>query len=225
MLKDYDDINYTGISDVENLFISTADYYEPVLVKTSFDTNYEYYEIRGDKDKKSSACEYLYINLTELTKFINKQNNNNNNNSNEQKVQLSMGVKFININDKEKSLTFHVKSDNAEITQATNTSDIMIELIDLFFPHYQGEEQILRGGSDYIYDSVDILGTHFHNMKLKRGKSYIESPGWIKNKHATINPKNTNDNKCFQYAITLALNHKEIGKDPQKRQKFSCHDR
>ena len=62
-------------------------------------------------------------------------------------------------------------------------------------------------------------------MKLKRVKSYIESPAWIKNKHAIINPKNTNDNKCFQYAITVALNHKEIGKDPQKRYKFSCHDR
>ena len=176
MHKDYDDINYTGITDVENLFISTADYYEPVLVKTSFDSNYEYYEIRGDKDKKLSACEYLYMILPELTKFINKRKNNNNNNSNEQKVQLTMCVNFININGKEKSLTFHVKSDNAEITQATNTSDIIIELIDLFFPHYQGEEQILRGGSDYIFDSVDILGIHFHNMKLKRVKSYIESP-------------------------------------------------
>ena len=225
MHKDYDDINYTGITDVENLFISTADYYEPVLVKTSFDSNYEYYEIRGDKDKKLSACEYLYMILPELTKFINKRKNNNNNNSNEQKVQLTMCVNFININGKEKSLTFHVKSDNAEITQATNTSDIIIELIDLFFPHYQGEEQILRGGSDYIFDSVDILGIHFHNIKLKRGKSYIESPAWIKNKHAIINPKNTNDNKCFQYAITVALNHKEIGKDLQKRYKFSCRNR
>ena len=73
MHKDYDNINYTGITDVENLFISTADYYEPVLVKTSFDSNYEYYEIRGDKDKKLSACEYLYMILPELTKFINKR--------------------------------------------------------------------------------------------------------------------------------------------------------
>ena len=27
------------------------------------------------------------------------------------------------------------------------------------------------------------------------------------------NPVNKNDNRCFQYATTLALNHKEIGKD------------
>ena len=32
----------------------------------------------------------------------------------------------------------------------------------------------------------------------------------------TINPINKKDNKCFQYAETVALNHKEIKKDPQR---------
>ena len=41
----------------------------------------------------------------------------------------------------------------------------------------------------------------------------------VKNKKATINPKN-NDEKCFQYAITVALNLEQIKKDPQ-RQKSS----
>ena len=95
--KDYDDKNYTGIRNIENLFISTDDYYEPVLVKSSFNGNYEYYEIRGDKDKKLSARQYLHMILPELSKLINKRKNNN---SNEQKVKLSMGINFININDK-----------------------------------------------------------------------------------------------------------------------------
>ena len=34
-------------------------------------------------------------------------------------------------------------------------------------------------------------------------------------KKATINPKN-NDDKCFQYAVTLALNLDKIKKDPQR---------
>ena len=37
---------------------------------------------------------------------------------------------------------------------------------------------------------------------------HIDSPDWIKNKKATKNPVNKNDNKCLQYAATLALNHK-----------------
>ena len=161
-----------GIRDVESLFISTDEYYEPVLVKRSFDGNYEYYEIRGNKDEKLSARQYLYMILPELKKLINKLKNNN---SNEPKVQLSMGINYTNINDKEKFHTFYVKSDNADITQATNTSNTINELINSFFPQYQREEQILRGGSDYIFDSVDMLGIYFHII-LRRGRSYIESP-------------------------------------------------
>ena len=45
--------------------------------------------------------------------------------------------------------------------------------------------------------------------------SYIDSPGWIKNKKAKINPINKKD-KCFQYAVTVTLNHEEIKKDLQR---------
>ena len=38
----------------------------------------------------------------------------------------------------------------------------------------------------------------------------------MKNKKPTINPINRKDNKCFQYAVTVALNHKEPKKDPQR---------
>ena len=130
------------------------------------------YEIRGNKDKKLSARQYLHMILPELKKLINKLKNNN---SNEQKVQLSIGINYTNINDKEKFHTFYVKSDNADITQATNTSNTINELINSFFPQYQREEQILRGGSDYIFDSADMLGIYFH-IKLRRGRPYIESP-------------------------------------------------
>ena len=35
---------------------------------------------------------------------------------------------------------------------------------------------------------------------------------WIKSEKATINPVNQKDNKCFEYAVTVALNPKEIKK-------------
>ena len=37
----------------------------------------------------------------------------------------------------------------------------------------------------------------------------------VKNKNATRNKKN-NNNKYFQYAITVGLNHKNVVKHPQK---------
>ena len=49
---------------------------------------------------------------------------------------------------------------------------------------------------------------------FSRGGSYIDSPDWIKKKKATINPKNTDD-KCFQYAATVALNYEEIESLPE----------
>ena len=54
---------------------------------------------------------------------------------------------------------------------------------------------------------------------MKRDGSYIDSPKWLKNKKATINPKNNDDN-CFQYALTVALNHQHIRKNPQRISKI-----
>ena len=70
-------------------------------------------------------------------------------------------------------------------------------------------------GSEFVYNSVDLLHYNFHKISLNRGGSYIDSPNWLKNKKATINPKN-NDDKCFPYPLTVALNYEQIKKDPQR---------
>ena len=66
-------------------------------------------------------------------------------------------------------------------------------------------------GSGYIFDKVDFLEYDFHKTNLNRGSSYIDSHEQLKNKRATINPKNTMDEECFKYAIIAALHHQEIG--------------
>ena len=38
-----------------------------------------------------------------------------------------------------------------------------------------------------------------------------------KNKKATINPINKKDNKCFQYAVIITLNHEEMKKISAKK--------
>ena len=69
--------------------------------------------------------------------------------------------------------------------------------------------------SEFAFDSVDLLYYKLHKINLNRGGSYIDPSEWLKDKKATINPKN-NDYKCFQYAVTLAFNHEQIKKDPQR---------
>ena len=56
---------------------------------------------------------------------------------------------------------------------------------------------------------------NFNKISINRGGSYIDSPKWLKDKKSTINPKN-NDHKCFQYAVTLALNLDKINNNPER---------
>ena len=70
-------------------------------------------------------------------------------------------------------------------------------------------------GSEFVFDCVDSLYYKLHKITLNRGWSYIDSPKWLKNEKATISPKHIDD-KCFQYAITVALNHKQIKNYPQR---------
>ena len=41
----------------------------------------------------------------------------------------------------------------------------------------------------------------------------------VKNKKVTVNPKN-NDDKCFQYAITVVLNYQIIKNNPERISKI-----
>ena len=70
--------------------------------------------------------------------------------------------------------------------------------------------------SEFVFDYIYLLYYKCHKMSPNRGGSYIDSPDWIKNKKTAINSINKKDNNCFQYAITVALNHEEMNKDPQR---------
>ena len=173
---DHDDLNYFGIRELENFFddIDNDNYYKPVLVRRFFRNNCKYYQSRGDKDKKLSLKQYLFMIIPYLSDLYD--HNNIRNESNEWKVQLNMGVNFISSNDTGEIRTFYVHSDNEEIRLGTETSDIINELFKSFLSNYQEEEKILKNGSNFVFESVDLLAYHIHCSRLKRGKSYIKSP-------------------------------------------------
>ena len=85
--RDCDDLDYHWIRDIENLFdnVNDNDHYKPILIKSSFKGNYKYYEIRGDKDKKLSAKQYLCKIMPYLRDIINDHKAIENN-SNESKI-------------------------------------------------------------------------------------------------------------------------------------------
>ena len=60
--SDHDDLDYFGIRDIENLLdhINNDDYYKPILVKISFNNNYEYCKIEAIEIKIIDKAIFLH---------------------------------------------------------------------------------------------------------------------------------------------------------------------
>ena len=137
----------------------------------------------------------------------------------EWKIHLTMAINVISAKYSDETRTMHAKSNNVEIMMGSETNEIIEELFKSFLQRYQeGLEESMRG-SEFIFDSVDALYYDLNKISLSRGGSYIDSPKWLKNKKVRINPKN-NDDKCFQYALTVALNHEKIKNNPERISKI-----
>ena len=131
-----------------------------------------------------------------------------------------MEINFISSKDSDETRTMHTKSNNVEIMIGSETNEIIKDLFKSFLQKYQeGLEESMRG-SEFVYDSVDVLYYNINKVSLSRGGSYTDSPKWLKNKKATINSQNKKDDKCFQYALTVALNYEKSKKDPQRISKI-----
>ena len=203
---------------MEHLFNETIDnYYKPILVRFAFDNNFEEYEIRGDKHKNLTLKEYLVTISPQLVNLIKEKKYST---QHEQKVQLTIAIIFKHITNPTKKYTIYVKSKNIEMRTKDDTDDIITKLLESFLENYEREENILRNGSGYVFDCVDLTLVQFHSTQLKRASSYIPSPKWIEKKKATINPQNTKDNYCFAYSIVAALHHEEIGKNSHRIKKL-----
>ena len=122
-----------------------------------------------------------------------------------------MQINFISSKDSEETCTMHTKSHNIEIMMGNETDEIIEKLFESLLQNYQKDLEESMRGSEFVFDSIDLLYYHLQKIGLKRDWSYIDSPEWHKKKKATINPKNNNDN-CFQYALTVALNYLKIKK-------------
>ena len=118
----------------------------------------------------------------------------------------------------------HSKSDNEEFMNGGDMDEIVKELFKSLLQRYQENLQEKMRGSDFAFDGVNFLYYDFNKISINRGGSYIDSPKWLRDKKSTINPKN-NDYKCFQYAVTLALNLDKINDHPERIiEQYNCKD-
>ena len=130
-----------------------------------------------------------------------------------------MAINFIPSKDSDETRTMHTKSNNVEIMIGSETDEIIENLFASFLQKYQEWLEESVGGSEFVYDSADVLYYNLNKISLSRGGSYIDSLKWLKNKKATINPKNKDD-KCFQYPLTVALNYEKLKKIRKEYQRL-----
>ena len=88
-----------------------------------------------------------------------------------------MSISFISCKDSDETRNMRTKSDNIEIMMSSETDEIIEELFESLLQRYQqGLEKSMKG-SEFVFDSVDLLYYHFQKTSLKRtGSSYIDSP-------------------------------------------------
>ena len=189
------------------------DCYKPILVKSGYNNNYVQYESRGDKIL--TLKEYLNLIKKHLRKLINYYKNKG-----EWKVRLIAEISFISLKPgSHETRIMHTRSNNEEFMNGSDTDEIIKGLFESVLQKYEENLQEKMKGSEFEFDVVNFLYYDFNKISINRGGSYIDSPKWLKDKKSTINPIN-NDYRCFQYAVTLALNLDKIRKNPQRISKI-----
>ena len=165
---DYDDYEYKGIKDIENLVkISiNKDYYKPKLSKSGYNKNYVQYESKGDKILTHKE----YLNLIEkyLKELIEEY---------KQKGEWKVQVNFISLKPgSDETRIVYTRSDNIEIMFGDDTDNIIEQLFESLLQKYKENLQNKMKGSEFEFDGVNFLYYDFNKTTINRGGSYIDSP-------------------------------------------------
>ena len=209
--SDDNDFEFIGIENVQDLFKILI--YKPIIVKSGYNNNY--IEYRSEGDNLLTIEEYLALIEPYLRELINDHKSKG-----EWKIQLTAQINFIPSRPgSDETRVMHTRSVNEEFTNGSDGDEIIKELFKSLLQRYQENLQEKMRGSDFVFDGANFLYYDFNKISISRGESYIDSPKWLKDKKSTINPKN-NDYKCFQYAVTLALNLDKINKNSQRISKI-----
>ena len=107
-------------------------------------------------------------------------------------------------------LRIHTKIYVIEIMIDNETDEIIEKLFESHLQRYQKDLEEKMRGSEFVFDSVDLLYYKLYKISLNRGRSYIDSLKWLKNKKVTIN-----------HALTAPLNYQNIKNNPERISKIS----
>ena len=183
--------------------------YKPVLIRTGFNNNY--LEYISDGNDSLSFEEYLNLIRPYLEDLINAKKDKG-----EWKLQLMAQISFVSLKlGSDETRLMHTRSVSMEFMSGSETEGIIESLYRSLLQNYQDNLQEKMRGSDFVFNGINYLYYDFNRISISKGGSYIESPKWLKDKKSTVNKKNV-DNKCLQYATTLALNFDKVTSHPER---------
>ena len=142
---------------------------------SAFNNNYIEYESKGDKDKTLSIKEYPNMIRPYLSDIINDHKTQG-----EWKIQLTTAINFKSSKDSDETGIINSNSNNIEIMIGNETDEIIRELFESLLQRYQKDLEEKLKGSEFVFDSVDLLCYKLHKISLNRNGSYIDSPEWHK---------------------------------------------
>ena len=135
-------------------------------------------------------------------------------------MQLSAEINFISLKPgSDETRVMYTRSDNEEFMSGDDTNEIIKLLFESFVQRFEENLQNKMRGSEFEFDGINCFYYSFNKTSIYRGSTYINSPKLLKDKKSTINPKN-NDDKCFQYAATLAPNLDNIDNHAERISKI-----
>ena len=109
------------------------------------------------------------------------------------KIHLTIAINFIFSKDVKEERVMHSSSDNIRFTSYVN--DLFESLWKsrniIVFLETQGNLETSMGGSKLFFDSVQLMYYKFDKVNFRPDGSYIDSPGWIKNKKS--------NNRSYKY--------------------------
>ena len=136
----------------------------------------------------------------------------------EWKIQLIILNRCISSTNFEETRFIHLASNNIKMFSGSDTGKVIHKLFDTLLKRFlEAKETSFERASKFIFENVDLLYYYFHKIDIKRGGSYIKPPEWIKHK---LTPKKINDDYCLKHAVPAVLDHKDIGRDPQRISKI-----
>ena len=170
-----DDFEFRGIENVQDLFKILI--YKQTLVKSGYNNNYIQYGSEGDKIL--TVEEYLALIESYLRELIKDYKSKG-----EWKIQLTAQINFISLRpDSNETRVMHTKSDNEEFMNGSDTDEIIKELFKSLLRRYRENLIEKMRDSDFAFDGVNFVYYDFNKISINKGRSYIDSPKWLKKKN------------------------------------------